>query len=170
MRYNEVMSADEGRAGRAGEASSSRQLALLAGDTARKARRTLPSDSDFAPDDPVVRVAVDVPLPHLDRPFDYAVPAHLHDLLRPGVRVKVRFAGQDVDGFVLERAADTEHSGALTPVRRVVSAEPVLTAPLLALCRAVAAEHAGTLGDVVRLAIPPRHAGAEKALAREAPP
>ncbi len=30
---------------------------------------------------------------------------------QPGVRVKVRFAGQDVDGFVIERAATTEHTG-----------------------------------------------------------
>ena len=33
------------------------------------------------------------------------------------------------------------------------------------LCRAVAARYAGTLGDVLRLAIPPRHATAEKNLA-----
>ena len=44
----------------------------------------------------------------------------------PGARVKVRFAGQDVDGFVLARAAATEHDGPLAPLRRVVSAEPVL--------------------------------------------
>ena len=29
----------------------------------------------------------------------------------PGCRVKVRFAGQDVDGFVVERAATSEHAG-----------------------------------------------------------
>ena len=52
--------------------------------------------------DPVARVLVDVPLAHLDRTFDYAVPASMADDARPGVRVKVRFAGQDVDGFVLD--------------------------------------------------------------------
>ena len=35
---------------------------------------------------------------------------------------------------------------------------PVLTPALLALCRAVAERYAGTLGDVLRLAVPPRHA------------
>ncbi len=146
-----------------------RQLALLAGGQARKARRILPPQARLAAHLPVARVLVDVPLPHLDRPFDYAVPQMLDDLVRPGVRVKVRFAGQDVDGFVVERAADTDHSGPLTPLRRVVSDEPVLTPHLLALCRAVAAEHAGPINDVLRLAIPPRHATAEKALARQAP-
>ena len=62
------------------------------------------------------------PLAHLDRSFDYAVPATMADDARPGARVKVRFAGQDVDGFVLERCAHTDHDGRLSPLRRVVSA------------------------------------------------
>ena len=52
---------------------------------------------------------------------------------QPGVRVKVRFAGQDVDGFVIERAATTEHTGRLQPLRRVVSPERVLTPDVAAL-------------------------------------
>ena len=105
-----------------------------------------------------------MPLPHLDRPFDYAVPEPMAAAARPGVRVRVRFAGQDVDGWVLERAAATDHPGQLAPLRRVVSPEPVLTPELLALARAVADRYAGTLGDVLRLAVPPRHARAEQAL------
>jgi primosomal protein N' (replication factor Y) len=110
----------------------------------------------------VARVAVDVPLPHLDRPFDYLVPQPLADAARPGVRVRVRFAGQDVDGWLLDRVASTEHAGRLTPLRRVVSAEPVLTAEVLAAARAVADRYAGTLPDVLRLAVPPRHARVEE--------
>jgi primosomal protein N' (replication factor Y) len=116
-----------------------------------------------AADLPVARVVVDVPLPHLDRVFDYAVPEPMSAAAQPGVRVRVRFAGQDVDAYVVERAATTEHAGALAPLRRVVSAEPVLTADVLALCRAVADHYAGSLVDVLRLAVPPRHAAAEKA-------
>ena len=87
---------------------------------------------------PVARVAVDVPLAHLDRPFDYRVPAHLDDAAVPGVRVRVRFAGRLVDGFLLERVAESEHAGTLAWVEKVVSPEPVLTAEVAALCRAVA--------------------------------
>src|SRR6478752_7001527 len=119
--------------------------------------------------DPVALVAVEVGLPHLDRPFEYSVPASLAETAKAGVRVRVRFAGQDVDGFVLERRAEAEHEGRLAPLRRVVSPEPVLTPALLALGRAVAERYAGTLGDVLRLAIPPRHATAEKNLRGEAP-
>ncbi|MGZ4649085.1 MAG: primosomal protein N' family DNA-binding protein [Kineosporiaceae bacterium] len=107
-------------------------------------------------------MAVDVLPPHLDRPFDYAVPADLDEQAQPGVRVRVRFSGQDVDGFVLERLDHSEHAGPLTSVRRVVSAEPVLTPAVLALTRAVADRYAGTLADVLRLAVPARHARTEK--------
>ncbi|HEY6795526.1 MAG TPA: primosome assembly protein PriA [Kineosporiaceae bacterium] len=117
----------------------------------------------------MARVVVDVPLPHLDRPFDYAVPEPMAQAARPGVRVRVRFAGQDVDGWLLERVAATDHPRGLAPIRRVVSPEPILTPALLALARAVADRYAGTLGDVLRLAVPPRHARAEEELTRQAP-
>ena len=55
--------------------------------------------------DPVARVLVETPLAHLDRPFDYAVPASMADSAVPGARVKVRFAGKDLDGFVVARSA-----------------------------------------------------------------
>src|SRR5258707_9791906 len=36
---------------------------------------------------PVARIAVDVSLPHLDRPFDYLVPDDLAEAAQPGARV-----------------------------------------------------------------------------------
>jgi primosomal protein N' (replication factor Y) len=120
--------------------------------------------------DPVARVLVDVALAHLDRPFDYAVPATMAEDAQPGVRVKVRFAGQDVDGYVIERAATTQHTGRLQPLRRVVSAERVLTPDVAALTGAVAARYAGTRSDVLRLAVPPRHATVEKQPSEPTPP
>ena len=117
---------------------------------------------------PVARVAVDMSLPHLDRPFDYRVPPELDAAAQPGTRVSVRFAGKDRSGFVLERGATTDHHGTLTPIRRVVSDLPVLTPEIRALCRAVADRYAGSFMDVARLAVPPRHATTEKSV-RESP-
>ncbi|MFI7110545.1 primosomal protein N' [Nonomuraea sp. NPDC050227] len=114
-----------------------------------------------APERPVARVVVDSPLPHLDRPFDYLVPAAMHEAARPGVRVRVRFAGKLIDAFVMERVDESDHEGKLTPLERVVSPEQVLTPEIAGLARAVADRYAGTLTDVLRLAIPPRHAKAE---------
>ena len=132
-------------------------------------RTRTPRTEATASTDPVASVVVDTGLAHLDRPFEYLVPESLADTAVPGARVKVRFAGQDLDGFVVAREAAAEHDGKLAPIRRVVSPEPVLTPTQLAVATAVAARCAGSLGDVLRLAVPPRHAAAEKALALEAP-
>ncbi|MEV0616051.1 primosomal protein N' [Nonomuraea sp. NPDC050404] len=123
-----------------------------------------------APENPVARVAVDSPLPHLDRPFDYLVPAPMHETAQPGVRVRVRFAGKLVDGFLLERVPESEHEGKLAPLERVVSPEPVLTSEIAGLARAVADRYAGTLADVLRLAVPPRHAKVEGEPPKSEPP
>jgi primosomal protein N' (replication factor Y) len=108
-------------------------------------------------------VAVDVPLAHLDRPFDYLVPERLTLDAVPGCRVRVRFAGRLVGGYLLGRADASDHQGGLAFLERVVSPEPVLTAEIAGLARAVADRYGGTLADVLRLAIPPRHARAESA-------
>jgi len=111
---------------------------------------------------PVARVVLDVTPAHLDRPFDYLVPEPLSAEAQPGVRVRVRFGGKDVDGFVVGRVAESEHEGSLALLRRVVSPVPVAPAATVALCRAVADHYAGTLADLLRSAVPPRHARTEK--------
>lgn len=98
---------------------------------------------------------------HLDRDFDYLVPPELDAIAQPGVRVRVRFAGRLVDGYLLARLARSDHSGKLVKLERVVSPERVLTPEILKLATAVAARYAGTRADVLRLAIPPRHARTE---------
>ncbi|UQX90065.1 primosomal protein N' [Jatrophihabitans telluris] len=112
---------------------------------------------------PIARVAVDSPLPHLDRPFDYLVPIELDQVVGAGSRVRIRFAGRLVDGWVLSREPASEHDGRLAYLERGVGDEPVLTPETTALFRAVADRWAGTFADVVRLAVPPRHARAEAA-------
>ena len=91
-----------------------------------------------AADLPVARVVVDSPLPHLDRLFDYSVPPELDEAAQPGVRVKVRFSGRLVAGFLLERtaAADRALQGRLSPLASVVSPEQVLTPEVARLARA----------------------------------
>jgi primosomal protein N' (replication factor Y) (superfamily II helicase) len=111
--------------------------------------------------DPVARLMVDVPLAHLDRPFDYLVPEELSDAARAGMRVRVRFAGRLMDGYLLQRRPESDHDGRLAFVERVVGGEPSLTPQTTQLFRAVADRWAGSFVDVVRLGVPARHAGAE---------
>ncbi|AHH96140.1 Putative primosomal protein N' [Kutzneria albida DSM 43870] len=120
---------------------------------------------------PVARVCVDVALPHLNRLFDYLVPEQLADDAVVGCRVRVRFHGKAVDGLLWERAEDTAFTGSLLYLERVVSPEPVLSPEIAELIKAVAERYAGVLTNVVRLAIPPRHARVEAKSAPEpAPP
>ena len=118
--------------------------------------------------DPVARVAVDVSLPHLDRPFDYLVPEALADRgaagqpgagalrratrrrLRPRTRAGVRARGP----ARVHRAVGVTRGRAHPRDRR--------------LARAVADRWAGSVADVLRLAVPPRHARAETAGRRTA--
>ncbi|QCX75240.1 Primosomal protein N' [Streptomyces sp. YIM 121038] len=134
----------------------------------------------LAAERPVARVVVDKGVLHLDRYFDYAVPAELDEQAQPGVRVRVRFGagsrnvragrregGGLIDGFLVERVAESDYSGPLAAIAQVVSPEPVLDEELLGLARAVADRYAGSLADVLQLAIPPRHGRAE---GRPSPP
>ncbi|MDQ0756342.1 primosomal protein N' [Arthrobacter sp. B3I4] len=137
------------------------QLSLLHGFPASAAA----AGPTLAGELPVARVLLDSFLPHLDRPFDYSVPAELDAAARPGVRVRVKFGGQELGGFLVERTAASDAGHALVPLHKVVSPVPVLTAEVAGLAAKVAARYAGTVSDVIRVAVPPRMARLEKEFA-----
>ena len=111
---------------------------------------------------PVASVRLVGVLPHLDRPFEYAVTPDTA-AAGPGMRVRVRFSGKDTEGIVLERRAEPTTDRALAPLHRLVSDDVVVPPTMMRVCEDVAERSAGTVGDVLRLALPPRHARAEKA-------
>ncbi|MBB4895168.1 primosomal protein N' (replication factor Y) [Streptomyces olivoverticillatus] len=173
------MSSENGRGERgAGEAPEVEQLALIR-ESVRKAKvpRAKPRTwrgAALAAELPVARVLVDKGPVHLDKLWDYAVPAELDADARSGVRVRVRFGagtrnvrggrregGGLLDGFIVERVAESGFQGPLAAIAQVLSPEPVLSPALLGLCRAVADRYAGSLADVLQLAVPPRHARIE---------
>ena len=119
--------------------------------------------------DPVARVLLDSPVPHLDRTFDYSVPAAMAQQALPGTRVVVRFGEQEMRGWIWQRAATTTHLGRLSPLRRVVSDLPVLPERSRRLIEDIAERGAGTRSDVVRLALPARHATTEESERDKAP-
>jgi primosomal protein N' (replication factor Y) len=133
------------------------QLALVPGKPAPRKRAPLPLAEAL----PIAQVRIDTPVPHLDKVFDYQVPEKFSATAVPGVRVRVRFAGRLVDGFIVGRAAVTSTEAALRPLERVISPEIVLTPEISELVSLVADRYAGTFSDVVRSAVPPRHARAE---------
>ncbi|MEW2572501.1 primosomal protein N' [Streptomyces sp. NPDC047070] len=170
------MSSDDGQTGGGADGAPPEQLALIR-DAVRKAPRAKPRTwrgAAVAQHLPVARVLVDKGVLHLDRYFDYAVPAELDADAQPGVRVRVRFGagrhrvregrregGGLIDGFLVERLAESDYSGPLAALAQVVSPEIVLSEESLGLARAVADRYAGSLADVLQLAVPPRNARAE---------
>ena len=120
----------------------------------------------------VARVQLDSPVPQLDRLFDYAIPHPLVADVVPGVRVKVplRSAGRMMDAFVVEVVADDGSERPLSSVESVVSTMPVLPERLFTLARKVADRAAGSVSDVLRLAVPKRMVRAEKAWLASPPP
>ncbi|MEU7102509.1 primosomal protein N' [Streptomyces longwoodensis] len=173
------MSSENGVGEGGAEGAPPEQLALIR-ESVRKARepRAKPRTwrgAALAERLPVARVLVDKGVLHLDRYFDYAVPADLDADAQPGVRVRVRFGagrgrvregrregGGLIDGFLIERLPESDYSGPLAALAQVVSPERVLGPELLALARAVADRYAGSLADVLQLAVPPRNARAEQ--------
>ncbi|MEU8984647.1 primosomal protein N' [Streptomyces sp. NPDC048309] len=172
------MSSADGRGEGGGEGAPPEQLALIR-EGVRKAREPKAKPRTWrgaalAQELPVARVLVDKGVLHLDRYFDYAVPEELDADAQPGVRVRVRFGagrhrvrggrregGGLIDGFLVERLPESDYAGPLAALAQVVSPEPVLGPELLGLARAVADRYAGSLADVLQLAVPPRNARAE---------
>ena len=96
-------------------------------DRPARPRRAAPGNPEPAADRPVARVAVDVALAHLDRPFDYPVPADLADAARArgaGAGALRRPAGGRLPGRARRGVRARRASG--VPAGEVVSAEPVL--------------------------------------------
>lgn len=115
----------------------------------------------------IAAVALDVSLPHLDRTFDYRVPVDLEPAIAVGVRVRALFAGRLVTGVVIELHDDA--SRATAELRAVVSPAVVLTSRMANLVRAVADRYAGSFADVLRFAVPTRHAKTETAALQQEP-
>lgn len=111
---------------------------------------------------PVARVLPLLGLAHLDRLFDYQVSEEDSAAAQPGTRVRVRFAGRLVDALVYERVEHTEHTSDLRFIERVISPLPVFPESLRQLVDKLAQRYGATRSDIIRSAVPPRHAGAEK--------
>lgn len=111
---------------------------------------------------PVAHVRLDLAQPHLDRPFDYEVPAKFASV-PVGAKVIVEVGARKVEGYIVSRDSATKVAGRLRPIHRVVSNLPLLSPEVERLCVAVGERYVSPVADCLRLAIPQRHARAEKA-------
>lgn len=113
---------------------------------------------------PVAQICLNTPLPHLDHPFEYQIPEELAEDAQFGVRVRVPFGARRraMDAIVTGVSETASYPGRLQRLKTVVSPVRVLDPEVWRLVGAVADRQAGTRADVLRLAIPRRHARAER--------
>ena len=93
-----------------------------------------------------------LPVP-LDQPFTYALPETLRHRVRPGSRVIVPFGTRKLTGVIL-RCHDDRPDAAIREALRLIDAEPVLGAELLALGRWIGEYYCAPLGEVLRSMLP----------------
>lgn len=119
-------------------------------------------------ENPVARIILDTPFSWPDKLYDYLVPPDLDSRAREGVRVRVQFGAKRLTGFLRERA-DTTDATSVKPLLAVLG-EPVVTPEIFDLADRIAERNVCSRHDVLRGAVPPRHARAEKAVAALTPP
>ena len=117
-----------------------------------------------ASDLPVALVWVDSGIPTLSEPFTYLIPEKLSAQVQVGSRVQVPFKDKHLEGIVIERSALSSEARELKSIYKLLGEFPVASQETLELISLTSNYWGGSPYDVIRSAIPPRVASAEKAL------
>jgi primosomal protein N' (replication factor Y) (superfamily II helicase) len=118
-----------------------------------------------ASDLPVASVWVDSDISTLTEPFSYLIPEKLSSQIKIGSRVQIPFKDKHLEGIVIGRTPLTPEVRDLRSIYKLLGNFPVATEETIELIALTASFWGGSPYDVVRSAIPPRVAGAEKNLA-----
>jgi len=113
-------------------------------------------------------VYVDTPHPHLDRPFTYSIPEPLQAIAFPGVRVRVKFAGRKVDGYLYKFVETAERPEKVLPVLEILG-PPVISENQFELATLVATRYVGATYSVLDSIAPSRQVRAEAKLLSQIP-
>ena len=103
----------------------------------------------------IVKVAVSAAPYHIDKPYDYLVPAELEDAAVPGVRVMVPFGRGNrlSEGVILARDTGMKLPG-LKAISAVLDREPVLNNAGLALALWMRQRYFCTMFEAVKTILP----------------
>ena len=129
-----------------------------------KIQRAPQPPGPVADDLPVASVWVDTAIPTLTEPFSYLIPEKLSSQIRIGSRVQVPFKDKHLEGIVIDRTALTTDSRELKSIYKLLGEFPVASQATIELISLTANFWGGSPYDVIRSAIPPRVAVAEKGL------
>lgn len=123
-------------------------------------RRTSQSNKPIRPLS-FAKVVLETSVPHLDREFDYQIPENLTGTIRIGTRVLVPFGRQRLNGWVVELFSKSNFQNKIAAIIKPIGSISTLKPQILDLAQFTATHFAGTVSDVLRFAIPPRHVKTE---------
>lgn len=101
--------------------------------------------------EPAAYCDVALPVP-IDRLFTYSLPATLQACTRPGCRLQVPFGSRLLTSVVMR--VHSEAATGARPAAKLLDAEPVLDADLLALGRWIAEYYCAPIGEVLKGMLP----------------
>jgi len=127
-----------------------------------KMQRAAQPAGPAANDLPVASVWVDSAIPTLTEPFSYLIPEKLSSQISIGSRVQVPFKDKHLEGLVIDRTALTSDAREMKSIYKLLGEYPVASAETIELISLTASFWGGAPYDVIRSAIPPRVASAEK--------
>ncbi len=90
-----------------------------------------------------------------DREYDYLVPEHCENKIRPGQYVRVPFGGgnRTETALVLSLSDKSEYASALKTITELIDEHPVLFEDQIGLIHSVRARYSCTYGDAIRLMV-----------------
>jgi len=115
------------------------------------------------------RVVFQSPLPALNREFEYRVGSEIRNVVAVGQRVRVPFAGQAKEGFIVGLSDTASFVGKLSELGEIVSSVSVLTEHIYLLLKAIAERQCSSVGEILGNAIPKRSVRVEKSFELEMP-
>ncbi|MBR4414521.1 MAG: hypothetical protein IKS59_04290 [Aeriscardovia sp.] len=105
---------------------------------------------------PIARIILNLQAEHFDTVFDYLIPEKFDALIQPGVRVRVHFGNQQVNGIVWERVDKSNTTHTLRFIDRILSPFPLCNHDYRQDITAIANYFGGTRANLLRLALPTR--------------
>ncbi|NCO65231.1 MAG: primosomal protein N' [Candidatus Aquicultor secundus] len=102
----------------------------------------------------ITEVIVDLPVREVDRIFDYLVPPVLASKISVGSVVLIPFGRTRQIGYVVG-FTDTSEAKKLVSIEAVLNERPVFDERMVDVCRWIAKHYLSTLGEALKLAIPP---------------
>ena len=79
------------------------------------------------------KVVIEIGVKNVDKMFIYSIPNEMIDRIKIGIRVKVSFGKQILEGFVLEIFDDTVSDYVCKPILDLVDEEPILNSEMIEL-------------------------------------